>query len=129
MDDHDADAQTLASRVSPSAPVQDSPGGKSRAFYMSFLAIMVATLLSALDLTAVGTALPTIANALNDTKGDYIWVFGLVEFYFEQKLTQLYVSRWARRMHLAVRLLFPSAEVSRMHLEGKLIISFQPDSF
>ncbi|KAJ7895965.1 MFS general substrate transporter [Mycena olivaceomarginata] len=74
MDDHDADAQTLASRVSPSAPVQDSPGGKSRAFYMSFLAIMVATLLSALDLTAVGTALPTIANALNDTKGDYIWV-------------------------------------------------------
>ncbi|KAJ7477181.1 MFS general substrate transporter [Mycena galericulata] len=52
------------------------PGGqpKSRAFWMSFVAIMVATFLSALDLTAVGTALPTIANALNDTKGDYTWV-------------------------------------------------------
>ncbi|KAJ7768343.1 major facilitator superfamily domain-containing protein [Mycena metata] len=35
---------------------------------------MVTTFLSALDLTAVGTALPTIANALHDTKGDYTWV-------------------------------------------------------
>jgi MFS family permease len=41
---------------------------------MGFLAIMVATFLSALDQTAVGTALPTIATALNDTKADYIWV-------------------------------------------------------
>ncbi|KAJ6567339.1 major facilitator superfamily domain-containing protein [Mycena vulgaris] len=64
-DDHDA--ATLASVKAPSPP-------KTRAFYMSFLAIMVATFLSALDLTAVGTALPTIADALNDTKGDYTWV-------------------------------------------------------
>jgi MFS family permease len=42
---------------------------------MSFLAIMVASFLSALDQTALGTALPTIATALNDTNGDYIWVF------------------------------------------------------
>ncbi|KAJ7087266.1 major facilitator superfamily domain-containing protein [Mycena belliarum] len=63
------DVQTLASvNAAPaSAP-------KSRAFYLSFVAIMVATFLSALDLTAIGTALPTIANALNDTKGDYTWV-------------------------------------------------------
>ncbi|KAJ7490851.1 major facilitator superfamily domain-containing protein [Mycena latifolia] len=47
---------------------------KSRAFWMSFIAIMVATFLSALDLAAIGTALPTIAAALHDTKGDYIWV-------------------------------------------------------
>ncbi|KAJ6586404.1 major facilitator superfamily domain-containing protein [Mycena vulgaris] len=47
---------------------------KPRAFWLSFVAIMVAVFLSALDLTAVGTALPTIANALNDKKGDYIWV-------------------------------------------------------
>lgn len=47
---------------------------KPRAFWMGFLAIMVATFLSALDQTAVGTALPTIATALNDTKADYIWV-------------------------------------------------------
>ncbi|KAJ7122881.1 iron permease [Mycena epipterygia] len=65
--DHDAEARTLTSPT----PVKT---GKSRAFYLSFLAIMVATFLSALDLTAVGTALPTIANALNDTKGDYTWV-------------------------------------------------------
>ncbi|KAJ6627381.1 major facilitator superfamily domain-containing protein [Mycena sp. CBHHK59/15] len=50
------------------------PASKSRAFWMSFVAIMVATFLGALDLTAVGTALPTIATALNDTKGDYVWV-------------------------------------------------------
>ncbi|KAJ7701234.1 iron permease [Mycena rosella] len=48
--------------------------GKPRAFWLCFVAIMVAVFLSALDLTAIGTALPTIANALNDTKGDYIWV-------------------------------------------------------
>ncbi|KAJ7229116.1 iron permease [Mycena pura] len=63
------DAQTLTQDVSPNPSLK-----KSRAFYMSFLAIMVATFLSALDLTAVGTALPTIANSLNDTKGDYTWV-------------------------------------------------------
>ncbi|KAJ7366120.1 hypothetical protein DFH08DRAFT_652079, partial [Mycena albidolilacea] len=47
---------------------------KSRAFWLSFVAIMAAEFLSALDLTAVGTALPTIAGALSDTEGDYIWV-------------------------------------------------------
>lgn len=65
VDVRDQDAQTLTQDISPP---------KSRAFYLSFLAIMVATFLSALDLTAIGTALPTIANALNDTKGDYTWV-------------------------------------------------------
>ncbi|KAJ7809511.1 iron permease [Mycena olivaceomarginata] len=35
---------------------------------------MVSVFLSALDLTAIATPLPTIASALNDTKGDYIWV-------------------------------------------------------
>jgi hypothetical protein len=51
------------------------PPRKSRAFYLTFAAIMVATILSALDLTAVGTALPTVAKALNDTKGDFPWVW------------------------------------------------------
>ncbi|KAJ7658792.1 iron permease [Mycena polygramma] len=47
---------------------------KSRAFWMSFVAMMASTFLSALDLTAVGTALPTIAKELHDIKGDYIWI-------------------------------------------------------
>jgi hypothetical protein len=43
---------------------------------------MVSVFLSALDLTAIATPLPTIANALNDTKGDYIWVSaGLITQY------------------------------------------------
>ncbi|KAJ7265870.1 Mfs1.1 [Mycena haematopus] len=67
------DVQTL-NEVSPNPPIPDAPPPKSRAFYLSFVAIMVATFLSAMDLTAVGTALPTIASALNDTEGDYIWV-------------------------------------------------------
>ncbi|KAJ7181547.1 iron permease [Mycena crocata] len=53
-------------------PSKSTP--KSRAFYLCFVAIMMSVFLSALDLTAVGTALPTIANALNDSHGDYIWV-------------------------------------------------------
>ncbi|KAJ7638418.1 iron permease [Roridomyces roridus] len=62
------DAATITSSSTP--PRQP----KSRAFWMSFIAIMVSTFLSAIDLTAVGTALPTIAEALNDTKGEYVWV-------------------------------------------------------
>ncbi|KAJ7644807.1 iron permease [Roridomyces roridus] len=50
------------------------PQPKSRAFWLSFLALMVSVFLSALDMAAVGTALPTIARALNDEKGEYIWV-------------------------------------------------------
>ncbi|KAJ7040778.1 MFS general substrate transporter [Mycena alexandri] len=69
------DAKALTPDVPPPAPeVPPGSRGKSRAFYLSFVAIMVTTFLSALDLTAVGTALPTIANALHDTKGDYTWV-------------------------------------------------------
>ncbi|KAJ7039336.1 major facilitator superfamily domain-containing protein [Mycena alexandri] len=64
MQDVPADAA-----VRPSCPPR-----RPRAFWMSFLAIMAATFLSALDQTAVGTALPTIAAALNDTNGNYIWV-------------------------------------------------------
>ncbi|KAJ7279696.1 iron permease [Mycena rebaudengoi] len=47
---------------------------KPRAFWSSFVAIMMTTFLSAMDLTAIGIALPTIANALNDAKGDYSWI-------------------------------------------------------
>ncbi|KAJ7721609.1 iron permease [Mycena metata] len=71
-------------RTTIQQPMQDVPADaavgpnrpprKPRAFWMSFLAIGVATFLSALDQTAVGTALPTIATALNDTDGNYIWV-------------------------------------------------------
>ncbi|KAJ6506277.1 iron permease [Mycena vitilis] len=47
---------------------------KTRAFWMCFVALMASTFLSALDQTAVGTALPTIAAVLDDTDGDYIWI-------------------------------------------------------
>ncbi|KAJ6463213.1 major facilitator superfamily domain-containing protein [Mycena vitilis] len=63
------DARTLTSPTEEEISTR-----KSRAFYLTFVAIMVSTFLSALDLTAIGTALPTIANALNDTKGDFTWV-------------------------------------------------------
>ncbi|KAJ7435210.1 iron permease [Mycena galericulata] len=65
------DSSSLGEQVGESPK---SSTGKSRSFYLSFVAIMAAVFLSALDLTAVGTALPTIAEALNDTRGDYIWV-------------------------------------------------------
>ncbi|KAF7331692.1 MFS domain-containing protein [Mycena kentingensis (nom. inval.)] len=65
----------------PTPVRRDAPGPaletnfhKGRAFYMSFLAVMVATFLSALDLSAMGIALPTIAEALHDTRGEYTWV-------------------------------------------------------
>ncbi|KAK0224745.1 major facilitator superfamily domain-containing protein [Armillaria nabsnona] len=47
---------------------------KGRDFWLSFLAMIVSIFLRALDLTSVGTALPTIADALNDTEGNHVWV-------------------------------------------------------
>ncbi|KAJ7636318.1 iron permease [Roridomyces roridus] len=51
-----------------------SPAPKSKAFWLCIIALMLSDILGALDLTAIGTALPTIAEALNDTSGNYIWV-------------------------------------------------------
>ncbi|GAA5882957.1 hypothetical protein JCM8547_006237, partial [Rhodosporidiobolus lusitaniae] len=45
---------------------------KSLRFWLIFAAIMAATFLSALDLTAVSTALPQIANDFDTA--DYSWV-------------------------------------------------------
>ncbi|KAJ7066027.1 iron permease [Mycena amicta] len=66
---------TLEAEAEPEVK-EDKPKSepKTRAFYLTFLAISVTTFLSAIDLTAVGTALPTISTALHDTKGDFTWV-------------------------------------------------------
>ncbi|KAF7308181.1 Iron permease [Mycena chlorophos] len=47
---------------------------KSREFFLTLLAIGVTTVLSALDLTGIGTTLPTISKALDDTKGEFVWI-------------------------------------------------------
>lgn len=54
----------------------DQPPSKTRkgiAFWLTFTAVIVSIFLSALDLTAVGTALPTITNELNGGES-YVWV-------------------------------------------------------
>ena len=46
---------------------------KGSAFWLSYIAVVVCNFLSALDVTAVSTALPTITNELNG--GDeFVWV-------------------------------------------------------
>ncbi|KAK7039367.1 MFS domain-containing protein [Favolaschia claudopus] len=57
----------------PTSPANSAPP-KGRAFWLTFLALMASTFLAALDLAAIGTALPTIAESLNDSEGNYIWV-------------------------------------------------------
>ena len=47
--------------------------GKGSAFWLSFLALVTSIFLSALDLTAVGTALPTITSDLNGGN-KFTWV-------------------------------------------------------
>ncbi|TDL19134.1 iron permease [Rickenella mellea] len=54
-------------------PPNGSKPQKGSAFWMSFVAIVVSIFLSALDLTAVGTALPTITAALKGGD-DFVWV-------------------------------------------------------
>lgn len=62
---------TLAFEAPPILAPQKK--GKGSAFWLTFLAIIVSVFLSALDLTAVGTALPTITSDLNGG-ADFAWV-------------------------------------------------------
>ena len=62
----------VASTRAPSH-IQPSKPNKGSAFWLSYSAILDATLLSALDLTAVSTALPTITADLNGAE-NFVWV-------------------------------------------------------
>lgn len=66
-----SDSVTVLDFEDPSRQTENHT--KPKAFWLTFLALVVSTFLSALDLTAVGTALPTIAQ---DLKGGnkYVWV-------------------------------------------------------
>ncbi|KAJ3554089.1 hypothetical protein NM688_g3288 [Phlebia brevispora] len=68
-------APTLALPDPPQDTSDSAPRrtGKGSAFWLSFIAIVTSILLSALDLTAVGTALPTITKDLNGGN-DFTWV-------------------------------------------------------
>ncbi|KAG8992173.1 hypothetical protein FRB90_001069, partial [Tulasnella sp. 427] len=48
------------------------PGHSGAEFWLIFVALMVSTFLSAIDLTSVSTALPTIVQELNGT--EFVWV-------------------------------------------------------
>ncbi|KAI0327038.1 iron permease [Cubamyces sp. BRFM 1775] len=47
--------------------------GKGSAFWLSFIAVVVSNFLSALDMTAVSTAVPTMTNDLNGGD-DFVWI-------------------------------------------------------
>jgi MFS family permease len=62
-----------ASTLAPTAGAGEPPKGKGSAFWLTFTAVCMSVFLSALDLTAVGTALPTITAAL-DGGDEFSWV-------------------------------------------------------
>ena len=55
------------------SPIQGARNRKGSAFWLSYSATIVCTFLSAIDLTAVSTALPTIVADL-DGGDDFVWV-------------------------------------------------------
>lgn len=61
------------SEVHQLPPPSSPPSPKGSAFWLSYTAILVATLLSALDVTAVSTTLPTITADL-DGADAFVWV-------------------------------------------------------
>ena len=76
LENVNASAQSVAPSLNNSSnelPSTVSKAGKGTAFYMSFIAVVVSTFLSALDLTAIGTALPTITEDLNGAD-DFVWI-------------------------------------------------------
>ena len=58
--------------VHDNTKLSTAPGKKGLIFWLVFLSICVALFLSALELTAVSTTLPTIAHDLHAT--DFVWV-------------------------------------------------------
>ena len=65
---------TLAIPSEQSPPLESSrPKGKGTAFWFTFMAIIVTVFLSALDVTSVGTALPTIVSDLQGGE-NFAWV-------------------------------------------------------
>jgi hypothetical protein len=71
----DSKAESMVSKAPeetlPEAQVARS--SKGRAFWFSFIALVFSQLLSALDLTAVSTALPTIVEDLGGSD-NFVWV-------------------------------------------------------
>lgn len=64
-------AETLTE--APPPPPSAAKAGRGSAFWLTFLALIMSVFLSALDLTALGTALPTITADL-DGGDDFSWV-------------------------------------------------------
>ncbi|KAG9094278.1 hypothetical protein FRC06_010981 [Ceratobasidium sp. 370] len=58
--------------VDNTAPAPEAPGKKDLRFWLIFVALCVSTFLSALELTSVSTALPTIVESLQGH--DFAWV-------------------------------------------------------
>ena len=57
----------------PSLTVPPRAGDKDPAFWLTFMAVVVSIFLSALDMTSVGTALPTIVADLHGGE-DFSWI-------------------------------------------------------
>ena len=58
---------------SPPPPAPSPAKPKGSAFWLSFIAVVVANFLSALDMTAVSTAVPTMTNDLHGGD-DFVWI-------------------------------------------------------
>ena len=69
---HDENNENKPQEPGPE-PYVHTPMPKGSAFWLTFTAVCVSVFLSALDLTAVGTALPTITADL-DGGDDFSWV-------------------------------------------------------
>ncbi|KAJ7598412.1 iron permease [Mycena floridula] len=63
----------MESNSSSTQSLDQPKAGKGAAFWLSIIALIIATFLSALDLTAVSTALPTITADLHGGS-DFVWV-------------------------------------------------------
>ncbi|KAH8828833.1 major facilitator superfamily domain-containing protein [Flagelloscypha sp. PMI_526] len=74
---NEANAPSPTPTLSPETPDMPSPpdtkGGKGSAFWLSFTSLVLCMFLSALDLTAVGTMLPTISKDLHGSD-NFAWV-------------------------------------------------------
>lgn len=69
----DEGAHTSVNSEDDATMTETAPPAKGWRFWLIFMAICVATLLVAIDLSIISTALPTIANDLN-SEDSFVWV-------------------------------------------------------
>ena len=109
----------------PSSTAFPASAPKGSAFWLSFVAVVVANFLSALDMTAVSTAVPTMTNELNG-EDNFVWIgsaYGLAStaiLPFSGRLADVFGRHWTLQLSLLLFLVGSAISTGSMNMPTML---------